>query len=94
MKSHSEVLKKAFIQADVEDYNNEIRKNFEWIPSPAFEKRMKKLIHHRTNPLWEYINTTGKKVAAVALAVIIILGSMMSVKAIREPVWKFIIEIT
>ena len=62
--------------------------------SESFETRMNKLLHLSKKPYYYYINTVGKKVAVVIFAVILSFTFVVvNVKAVREPVVAFIIEI-
>lgn len=61
--------------------------------SEKFEKRMEKLIRRQRKFYYSFINTAGKRVTMIALAIIIGLSTVtLSVEAIREPVVRFIIE--
>lgn len=61
--------------------------------SDEFIKKMQKLIISQKKSYWYFINTTAKKVAAVFLVSMILFSSMMSVRAIREPVVEFFKEV-
>lgn len=62
--------------------------------SSRFEKRMSALIKRRKKPYYSLINTVGKRVAVIILAVLLALsGTVFSVKAWREPVVNFFIEV-
>ncbi|MPM65799.1 hypothetical protein SDC9_112701 [bioreactor metagenome] len=87
-------LKNAFIEAERRDYETLPPENeINWIPSPRFLKKINALIKAQQHSYWKYVNTIGKKIALIAITTAIILGSAMSVKAIREPVIEFIMEI-
>lgn len=61
--------------------------------SEVFEKKMKKLIREQKKSYFYLINTVGKKVAIIVLAIMISLtATTFGVKAIRESVIKFITE--
>lgn len=92
MKSHNNILKRAFILADMEDFGELPKEYNEWTPSEKFEKKMSHLIGARKNPFWIFVNTVGKRVAVIVFVFIVLCGSAMSVEAIREPVVKFIVE--
>lgn len=64
-----------------------------WTPSSSFERKMTKLISREKKPYWNLINTTAKRVACCILAVIIMFGISMSVKAVRQPVIRFLTEV-
>ena len=58
--------------------------------SPSFEKKMDKLIKRRRKPYFRMINTVGKRVACIALAVFIATATtVMSVDALRNAVFNF-----
>ena len=61
--------------------------------SEAFEKKMQKLIRAQKKSYFYLINTVGKRVAIIVLAIIIsITATTFSVKAIRETIIDFITE--
>ncbi len=61
--------------------------------SEAFEKKMEKLIRAQKKSYFYLINTVGKRVAVIILAIMISLtATTFGVKAIRESVIKFITE--
>lgn len=61
--------------------------------SEAFEKKMQKLISVQKKSYFYLINTVGKRVAIIVLALVISLtATAFSVKAIREAVIEFFIE--
>lgn len=62
------------------------------IPSERFMKRVDKLVSAQKHSYWKYVNSVGKKVAIIVLAFLTLFGSVLSVKAIREPVFQFISE--
>lgn len=62
--------------------------------SPRFEKRMARLIRLEKRPYYNWVNTLGKRVASVALSLLLVLAVMTcSVQAMREPVVKLITEV-
>ncbi len=61
--------------------------------SPAFEKKMKKLLSLQKKTYYYLINTVGKRVAIILLTIIISLtATTLSVKSLREAVFEFITE--
>ncbi len=64
----------------------------EWDFSPAFLRKMNRLIHAQEHGYWKVINTAAKRVACVAAAIIILLSSVMAIRPIRERVIQFFIE--
>lgn len=61
--------------------------------SERFNKRMAKLIKSQRNPYWCLINTAAKRAAVIFVAIITLFTAAFSVKAIREPVLRFIKEV-
>ena len=61
--------------------------------SEKFNKKMEKLIKSQRKSYYIFINTVGKRVAILFVAIITLFTASMSVKAIREPVINFIIEV-
>lgn len=87
MNNAREVLKKAFIDANSGVKNYEI-----FTFSNEFESRMNDYIKSQKG-IGRYINTLGKRVAVVILAMLILSTSaVFGVKAIREPVVEAIQE--
>lgn len=60
--------------------------------SPVFEKKMNKLIKRRSHLYYPLISTAGRRAACIAAAVIIIVATPLSVKAIREEIKGFFIR--
>jgi len=59
-----------------------------------FEEKMRKLIRYQKNPFFTFISTTGKRVACIIIAIIVIATTtVFSVEALRKPFINFIIEI-
>ena len=85
-------LQEALLLADVEDSAVVILDDA-WIPSEAYLAGITRMTRKVKNPIWKYVNTVGKKVAVILITLLILFGSMMSVKAIRETVVNFIINI-
>ncbi len=61
--------------------------------SEKFIKRMDKLIRAQRKNYYKFINTAGKRVAVIFAAIITLFTASLSVKAIREPVVKFIKQV-
>ena len=77
----------------IDEYDELLVENVEHEFSPEFEKRMEKLISRRKKPYFRMINTVGKRVACIALVVVIASATtVMSVDALRNAVFKFIIN--
>lgn len=61
--------------------------------SERFNKRMEKLIRSQKKVYYNLINTAAKKVAVILVIFATLTTASMSVKAIREPVVNFIVEV-
>ena len=61
--------------------------------SEKFIKRMDKLIRAQKKSYYKFINTAGKRVAVIFAAIITLFTASLSVKAIREPVVRFIKQV-
>ena len=61
--------------------------------SERFNKKMNKLIKAQRKPYYFLINTAAKKVAVYFVIFATLITASMSVKAIREPVVNFIVEV-
>lgn len=62
--------------------------------SPKFERKMKKLINRRNKPYYKIINTAGKRVACVAVIVLIASSvTIMNVDALRNAFSDFFVTI-
>ncbi len=61
--------------------------------SEKFNKRMEKLIKSQKKVYWNLISTTSKRVAIIFVTIFTMFTVAFSVKAIREPIVKFITEI-
>lgn len=61
--------------------------------SEKFIKRMDKLIRAQKKSYYKFINTVGKRVAVIFVAIITLFTASLSVKAIREPVVRFIKQV-
>lgn len=61
--------------------------------SEKFIKRMDKLIRSQRKSYYKFINTAGKRVAVIFAAIITLFTASLSVKAIREPVVRFIKQV-
>ena len=87
-----EILRRAILSARAAEFAA-ARPDESWIPSAEYQRKIGKLTRKTENPFWKYVNTAGKKAAAILFAVIIALSAMMSVKAIRESVVRFILSV-
>ena len=64
-----------------------------WKPSAEFERKMAKLLKEERTPLWQLINTRAKRAVCIVLVILAALGASMSIKAVREPVVRFFVQI-
>lgn len=64
-----------------------------YIFSERFNKRMQKLIKSQKKLYWSFVNTAAKRAAIIFVAIITIFTAAFGVKAIREPILKFIKQI-
>lgn len=61
--------------------------------SEEFERKMQKLIHKEKKFYFTWFNTIGKRVAAIILVILLSFTTItFSVRALREPVIRFIVE--
>lgn len=61
--------------------------------SEKFIKRMDKLIRAQRKSYYKFINTAAKRAAVIFAAIITLFTASLSVKAIREPVVRFIRQV-
>ena len=61
--------------------------------SEKFIKRMDKLIRAQRKSYYKFINTAAKRAAVIFAAIITLFTASLSVKAIREPVVRFIKQV-
>ena len=61
--------------------------------SDRFNNRMEKLIKAQRKPYWKFISTTSKRAAVIFVAILTLFTAAFSVKAIREPIIKFIKQV-
>lgn len=61
--------------------------------SKKHDKKMAKLIKRQRKPYFNLICTAGRRAACIIVAIVIFSASALSVKAIREAVFKFITNI-
>lgn len=67
--------------------------SIDYIFSERFNKRMQKLIKSQKKLYWNFVNTAAKRAAVIFVAIITIFTVAFSVKAIREPILKFIEQV-
>lgn len=61
--------------------------------SKKHEKKMAKLIKRQRKPYFNLICTAGRRAACIIVAIVVFSASALSVKAVREAVFKFITNI-
>lgn len=88
------------LQAIQEVFNERFEKEIKELESETphifsekHNKRMAKLIRDQKKPYFMLICTTGRKVACIIATIILLSASALSVKAIREAVFDFIMSI-
>lgn len=81
------------VDARLDDYVEtlEVDKRYEF--SEKYNKKINKLIKHREKPYFTLICTTGRRVACCVAALLILSFSSLSVKAVREAVCDFFMNI-
>ena len=73
-----------------EEYPDEVTREYDF--DAKHERKMQKLLRMHKKPYYKMINTVGKRVAIIILTVLVLLSTAtFSVKALREPVVRFII---
>lgn len=72
---------------NIPENEDEIRYDF----SPAFEKKMKRLIREENHPSLKLVGTARRKAVTVILIAAIILASVFSVGAVRDTVREFLV---
>ena len=88
-------FKKAFREAasyefrDVPCNDSQIQHTF----SPEFEQRIAKLIQKEKSVFWHFVNTASKRAAAIIIVLVMLFTTACSVKAIREPLVRFLTEV-
>lgn len=61
--------------------------------SEAFENKIAKLIHKEKSFFWHIVNTASKRAAVIVLVLVMLFTTACSVKAIREPIVRFLTEV-
>lgn len=65
----------------------------DWVFSPRFERKMRRIIRAQAHGYWNLVNTTAKRVAIAAAIIVMLLSSVLAIKPVRERVIKFFIEV-
>lgn len=93
--TNQEKLKIALLEVYTEQSNEMLRKgDFEWdyTNDYQFVTKLEKLINHQKRSYWKYVNTVGKRVAIIIVALVVAFSSAMTVPAFREPVVEFVVK--
>lgn len=61
--------------------------------SKKHEKKMTKLIKRQRKPYFNLISSAGRRAACIIVAIVVFSASALSVKAVREAVFKFITNV-
>lgn len=61
--------------------------------SAEFERKIAKLIQKEKSFFWHFVNTASKRVAVIILVFVMLFTTACSVKAIREPIVRFLSEV-
>ncbi len=88
-------FKEAFRQVISSEFSH-IPKNedeIDFVFSERFNKRMAKLINSQKKAYYHLINTAAKRVAIIIVLILTMFTAAFSVKAIREPIIKFVKQI-
>ena len=90
----NKTIREAFEQLDAwEEKQLDIDFTEEIHFSEKYERYMTRLLRAQKKPWWQYTNTVGKKVAVIALVILLTFGASMSVSAVRKPVVEFIVNV-
>lgn len=87
-----ELFKKALIEVE-ETSLSSIPKDIHFTPSRHFLKQMEHLIKVQKHSYWKLINSTRKKVATIIIVLLCLIGTSLSVNAIREPLINFFVQV-
>lgn len=61
--------------------------------SQNFERQMINLIKSEKTIYWHWVNTAGKRVAIIFIALLCVFSAALSVEAVRKPVVEFFVEV-
>ncbi len=64
-----------------------------YVFSERFNKKMERLIKSQKRLYWNFVNTAAKRVAVIFVVIFTIFTAAFSVKALREPILKFIKQV-
>ena len=89
----NENLKKALEKAMIPEYDELLLRNEKHVFSVEFERKMQKLIKRRNKPYYRMINTFGKRVACIALIILVASSvTILSLDALRNTVADFFVS--
>lgn len=87
-------FKKAISEALCDEYIESIPEhNADHEFSDGFHAKMNKLVKRRKKPYYKLLNTAFKRTAAAAAVILLIFLSPLSVKAVRESAYDFILRV-
>lgn len=88
-------FKKAFREAASYEFRGVPRDDsqIQYKFSAEFEQKIAKLIQKEKSFFWHFVNTASKRAAVIILVFVILFTTACSVKAIREPIVRFLIEV-
>ena len=87
-------LKSAFTEINHLEYESlKLDSLAEVIPSARYIKRMEKLIARQKQPYWKFVNTAAKRIAMIAIAIILTFSLSMSVEAVRKSVSELLVNV-
>ncbi len=93
MKSDNTLLARAFEEAEKREAAQLPQdENISWTPSADFEDKMTKLICGNKKQYRGLAGFSTRHIACIALVVLTMFGTAMSVKAIRKPIVRFLVE--
>lgn len=91
-KEQRDLLKEAFLQVYVEEYDSFVAAGTDVVFSEKFEKKSQKLINH-LDSYWTYMSKHSKRFLTVLIAAILLFTSTMSVTAFRKSILDFAINV-
>ncbi|MGN0622583.1 MAG: hypothetical protein ACI4JA_01385, partial [Oscillospiraceae bacterium] len=80
------------LSSKLDSYVETLEINEEHNFSEKYNKKIQKLIKRREKPYFNLICTAGRRAACIIVAIILISASALSVKAIREAIYHFIMK--
>lgn len=86
-------FKKAISEALCDEYIESVPEHDDHVFSDGYRAKMNKLVKRRKKPYYALINSTFKRSAVTAAAVLFLLLAPLSVKAVRKEAYDFIIRV-